>query len=84
MSIGLSINSGYGGDMGVRCFPMPWQVMEHAESFCVADATGYPLAYIYFEEVELRRNVMGRMTRDEARRIAGGIARLPEYLAKPT
>jgi len=44
------------------------------------DANGYPLAYVYF----LGRPVVGtnpdRLTRDQARRIAANIARLPDLL----
>lgn len=65
-----------------RRFPKPWTVVENTESFEVQDANGYPLAYLYFED-DFKRNwavIKGRLTKDEARRIANAIARLPELL----
>ena len=64
-----------------RRFPPPWSIVEHAESFAIVDAGGQVLAYVYFEDNESRRSVMNRLTRDEARRIANGIARLPNIPA---
>jgi hypothetical protein len=47
--------------------------------FIVRDANGQALAYVYFEEESGRRAATGLMTRDEARRIAANIAKLPEF-----
>jgi hypothetical protein len=64
-------------------FPPPWSVDEADACFIGRDANGQALAYIYFEEEAGRRAATRLMTRDEARRIAANIAKLPELLAGP-
>jgi hypothetical protein len=67
----------------VRRFPSLWTAEETDACFIVRDANRQALAYIYFEEEPGRRAAAKLLTRDEARRIADNIAKLPELLSKP-
>jgi hypothetical protein len=63
-----------------RTFALPFALIENGESFVVSNAKGYPLAYVYHEDEPGRRTVTRRLTREDARKLATQIARLPELL----
>jgi hypothetical protein len=64
-----------------RRFPPPWTVKAHEESFSVRDAADFPIAWVYFTTDPNADHLhTGRMTRDQARRVAANIAKLPVLL----
>jgi hypothetical protein len=66
-------------EVGRRRFPPPWTSEETETCFIVRDSTGRALAYVYYEEEPGRRTWANLLTKDEARRIASNIAKLPKF-----
>jgi endo-1,4-beta-D-glucanase Y len=66
-----------------RRFPPPWTVEEYNDAcFIVRDANKQALPYVYFEEEPGRRSAAKLLSKDEARRIAANIAKLPDLLGR--
>ena len=63
-----------------RRLPAPWSIEELDTCFIVRDASERILAHVDFEDEESCRTAKGRLTRDEAWRIATNIAKLPALL----
>ena len=61
--------------MTTRRFPPPWSVEEGDNYFVVHDREGQQLAYVHFDNPSAAAKPL---TRDEARRFAANIAKLPE------
>jgi hypothetical protein len=61
-----------------RRFPPPWSVDDIGGCFVVKASNNRPLVFIYYGEGVASRS----LTRNAARRIAVGIAKLPELLRK--
>lgn len=71
----------------LRRFPAPWGVEEGSDyCFRVKDANGMMIGVILHREDLHARNYQyanASLSRDEARRIAKGISRLPELMRRP-
>jgi K+/H+ antiporter YhaU regulatory subunit KhtT len=65
-----------------RRFPPPWRAEPIPGGYVVRDANGQALAYLYSRDNEDEARQAKVLTKDEARRIALNMARLPELLGK--
>ena len=66
--------------MTPRRFPAPWRADKVPGGYVVRDANGQALAYVYSRDNEAEARQAKMLTKDEARRIAINVARLPELL----
>lgn len=61
-------------------FTPPWTITELDACFIVKDAEGFALSYHYFKAEPDR--ILGQLTREEARRVAVNVCRLPDFLSR--
>ena len=66
-----------------RRFTPPWDLEDNGVCFIVRAANGQALSYVYYENEPGRRTAAGLLTRDEARRIALNVAKLPKLVKRP-
>ena len=65
----------------LRKTPAPWELEQRHGGYCVVDAEGKRLAYVYGPDPkELTTAGHLRLTKDEAKRISLNITKLPDLL----
>ena len=65
-----------------RRFPAPWRADRIPGGYVVRDANGQALVYVYSRDNDAEALQAKVLTKDEARRIAVNVARLPQLLGK--
>jgi hypothetical protein len=65
-----------------RRFPSPWRADRVPGGYVVRDANGQALVFVCSRDNDAEARQAKVLTKDEARRIAINIARLPELLGK--
>ena len=65
-----------------RRFPAPWRADKISGGYVVRDANGQALVYVYSRDNDSEALQAKVLTKDEARRIAVNVARLPQLLGK--
>jgi hypothetical protein len=66
--------------MTARRLPAPWSAELQPNYYVVRDANGQQIAYVYYSNDPERRSAAKLLSKDEARRIASNIAKLPHLL----
>jgi hypothetical protein len=70
--------------MRARSFPPPWSIEDLGAAFVVKDSARHKLAYVYYRDGPDARTATTLLSKDEARRNAANIARLPKLLQRLT
>jgi len=70
--------------MSERRFPPPWFIEDIGGYFVVKASNDRPLVFIYYWDGVARRSLAKLLTRDAARLIAAGIAKLPVLVQHKT
>ena len=68
--------------MTTRRFPPPWCADKIPGGYVVRDANGQALVYVYSRDNDAEALQARVLTKDQARRIAVNVARLPDLLGK--
>jgi hypothetical protein len=66
--------------INTRLFPPPWSIEDLGAAFVVKDSARHKLAYVYYRDGPDARTATTLLSKDEARRNAANIARLPKLL----
>jgi len=64
----------------VQPFAKPWRLIQQSDCFEIQDSAGIQLCCIVFEDDPARRTFTKRLSKDDARRMARQVLRLPELI----